>query len=211
MQGIDITGQRFGRLVAIKLIPKEERTWSNKERAWLCKCDCGKEVVVRQRNLLGKRITKSCGCLRKVDAFLATSGLKGLDENYLLSFDDFDKFLFIHKSIRRFLRVTEISIEQYKNYIDTFYNDKQFNYIYNFWKTKERENTFYDMAKPSIDHKIPISRGGNSDIQNLQFLTVFENLCKRDMTEQEWLLFKNKANTKSDYFIENILKEGDAK
>ena len=30
------------------------------------------------------------------------------------------------------------------------------------------------------------------------------------MTEQEWLLFKNKTNTKSEYFIENILKEGDA-
>lgn len=210
MQGIDITGQRFGRLVAIKLIPKKERTWSNKERAWLCKCDCGKETIVRQRNLLGKRVTKSCGCLRKVDAFLATSGLKDLDEEYLLSFDDFDKFLFIHKSIRRIIRITEISLEQYKNYIDTFYNDKQFNFIYNFWKTKERENTFYDMAKPSIDHKIPISRGGNNDIQNLQFLTIFENLCKRDMTEQEWLLFKNKTNTKSEYFIENILKEGDA-
>lgn len=210
MQGIDITGQRFGRLVAIKLIPKEERTWSNKERAWLCKCDCGKEIIVRQRNLLGKRVTKSCGCLRKVDAFLATSGLKDLDEKYLLSFDDFDKFLFIHKLIRRIIRVTEISIEQYKNYIDVFYNDKQFNFIYNFWKTKERENTFYDMAKPSIDHKIPISRGGSNNIQNLQFLTVFENLCKRDMTEQEWLLFKNKTNTKSEYFVENILKEGDA-
>ena len=39
--GIDITGQRFGRLVALKLIPREERTWANKERAWLCKCDCG--------------------------------------------------------------------------------------------------------------------------------------------------------------------------
>ena len=66
------------------------------------------------------------------------------------------------------------------------------------------------MAKPSIDHKTPVSRGGNNDIQNLQFLTVFENLCKRDMTEQEWLLFKNKTSTKSEYFIENILKEGDA-
>lgn len=210
MQGIDITGQRFGRLVVIKLIPKEERTWSNKERAWLCKCDCGKETIVRQRSLLGKRVTKSCGCLRKVDAFLATSGLKDLDEEYLLSFDDFDKFLFIHKSIRRIIRITEISLDQYKNYINVFYNDKQFNFIYNFWKTKERENTFYDMAKPSIDHKTPVSRGGNNDIQNLQFLTVFENLCKRDMTEQEWLLFKNKTSTKSEYFIENILKEGDA-
>lgn len=46
-QGVDITGQRFGRLTAIKLIPREERTWSNKERAWLCKCDCGNECIVR--------------------------------------------------------------------------------------------------------------------------------------------------------------------
>lgn len=210
MQGIDITGQRFGRLVAIKLIPKEERTWSNKERAWLCKCDCRNEVIVRQRNLLGKRITKSCGCLRKIDAFLATVGIKGLDEKYLLSFDNFEKFLFIHKSIRRILKITEISLEKYKKYINTFYNDKQFNSVYIFWKTKEREKTFYDMAKPSIDHKIPTSRGGNNNIENLQFLTVFENLCKRDMTEQEWLLFKDKTKTKSEYFIENILKEGDA-
>ena len=29
MAGIDITGQRFGRLVALDLIPKEERTWNN--------------------------------------------------------------------------------------------------------------------------------------------------------------------------------------
>lgn len=69
MTGIDITGQRFGRLTAIKLIPKEERTWSNKERAWLCKCDCGNEVIVRQRSLRSARMTKSCGCLRKIGAF----------------------------------------------------------------------------------------------------------------------------------------------
>ena len=56
-----LVGQRFGKLVAIKLIPKEERTWSNKERAWLCKCDCGNEVVVRANNLTSGN-TQSCGC-----------------------------------------------------------------------------------------------------------------------------------------------------
>ena len=94
MAGIDITGQRFGRLVALELIPKEERTWSNEERAWRCRCDCGNEVIVRQRSLRGARVTKSCGCLRKIDAFLATTTVKGLTEEYLLDFNDFDKFLF---------------------------------------------------------------------------------------------------------------------
>ena len=100
MTGIDITGQRFGRLVAMKLIPKEERTWSNKERAWLCKCDCGNEVIVRQRNLRGARMTQSCGCVRKIEAFIATNCIRGIEREYLESFDDFDKYLFIHKAIR---------------------------------------------------------------------------------------------------------------
>ena len=31
---------------------------------WRCKCDCGKETVVRQTNLQSGK-TKSCGCLQK--------------------------------------------------------------------------------------------------------------------------------------------------
>ena len=46
MQGIDIAGRRFGRLIAIKLILKEERIRSNKKKIWLCKCDCGKETLL---------------------------------------------------------------------------------------------------------------------------------------------------------------------
>lgn len=57
---IDITGQRFGRLVAIKRV---ENSASGQTR-WLCKCDCGNEVVV-QRYALSSGNTKSCGCYRK--------------------------------------------------------------------------------------------------------------------------------------------------
>ena len=206
MTGIDITGQRFGRLVAVELIPKEERTWSNKERAWRCKCDCGNEVIVRQRSLRGARMTQSCGCVRKIEAFLATNGVKGLDREYLETFGDFDKFLFLHKAIRSTIGIELMSLEEYKDYINYFYNDFQFNAVYNFWKKQERVNTFYDWAKPSLDHIIPWSRGGRHNKENLHFLTVFENLAKRDMTMEEWTEFKQTTTTMSDYFIEQILE-----
>lgn len=209
MTGIDITGQRFGRLTAIKLIPKEERTWSNKERAWLCKCDCGNEIIVRQRSLRSARMTKSCGCLRKIDAFLATTTVKDLTEEYLLKFNDFDKFLFIHRSITHTINLINIDISNYKEYIEYFYYQNQFNKLYSFWKKQERLNVFYDWAKPSIDHIIPKAKSGTNELNNLQFLTTFENLSKRDMTMEEWNNFKKITNTHSNYFIEEVMSNED--
>ena len=70
-----------------------------------------------------------------------------------------------------------------------------------FYKNK----TFYDWAKPSLDHIIPISKGGEEKLENYQFLTVYENFSKRDMTMEEWNDFKIKTNTTSDYFIDKIM------
>ena len=53
----DITGQRFGRLTAIKPVEIKK----GKSTEWLCKCDCGKEVTVEIR-LLRSDNTRSCGC-----------------------------------------------------------------------------------------------------------------------------------------------------
>jgi len=55
----DITGERFGRLIAIR--PTEKR--ESRSIIWECRCDCGNTAFVSQRNLKGKS-TSSCGCLR---------------------------------------------------------------------------------------------------------------------------------------------------
>lgn len=154
-------------------------------------------------------MTKSCGCLRKVDAFLATTTIKELTEEYLLSFKDFDKFLFIHRAIVHTINLINIDITNYKNYIEYFYFQEQFNKLYSFWKKQERLNVFYDWAKPSIDHIIPKAKGGTNEIDNLQFLTTFENLAKRDMTMKEWTTFKEKTNTHSSYFVEEVMSNED--
>lgn len=58
MKPIDITNQKFGKLVAIK------RTNNlNNKTAWECKCECGNTTIVSTSNLTRNKI-KSCGCLK---------------------------------------------------------------------------------------------------------------------------------------------------
>lgn len=56
MAKLDITGRRFGRLVALRIEPIP-----SKYTHWRCKCDCGNESVVAIGNLR-KSHTQSCGC-----------------------------------------------------------------------------------------------------------------------------------------------------
>lgn len=57
---IDLTGKRFGRLVAIELSEKGNNT---KSRKWKCVCDCGSEITCFSLNLL-RGHTTSCGCIQ---------------------------------------------------------------------------------------------------------------------------------------------------
>lgn len=58
----DITGQRFGRLVAISLHNRAQRN-PKQQTHWLCRCDCGNEVAVSAGHLATGH-TRSCGCLK---------------------------------------------------------------------------------------------------------------------------------------------------
>ena len=55
---IDITGQRFGKLVALYPVYSGDR---NKHTKWHCKCDCENEIDVDLGNLR-QGFSKSCGC-----------------------------------------------------------------------------------------------------------------------------------------------------
>lgn len=58
----NMTGQRFGKLRVIKYVGNYISPKKSKSAKWLCKCDCGKEIIVIGKNLR-KGATKSCGCL----------------------------------------------------------------------------------------------------------------------------------------------------
>ena len=55
----DITGQKYGKLTAIKL----DLTTSN-GGFWLCQCECGNTCVASEDNLKAGKMT-SCGCVRE--------------------------------------------------------------------------------------------------------------------------------------------------
>lgn len=58
MAKLDISGRRYGRLVAIRFIEvRDGNAW------WECQCDCGNTFVGRVSYLQGGE-NKSCGCLR---------------------------------------------------------------------------------------------------------------------------------------------------
>ena len=99
---VDLTGQRFGRLVVINLLTSK----GAKRHKWLCKCDCGNECAVLGNSLAGGH-TKSCGCLRKeVTSQLSKSkarkitysfyedyiiGDDGCGHQFMIDNDDFDR------------------------------------------------------------------------------------------------------------------------
>lgn len=57
---LDLTGQRFGRLVALALAPKRG---NRRDRVWSCLCECGQHCAVAVPELRSGE-AKSCGCLR---------------------------------------------------------------------------------------------------------------------------------------------------
>lgn len=70
----DISGKRYGKLVAIKSLDKS----NNGDYNWLCSCDCGKDHITTIGRLQSNH-TKSCGCSYKETIKLSEKyhGMKG--------------------------------------------------------------------------------------------------------------------------------------
>lgn len=65
---IDLSGKRFGKLVAIEIVGD-----TSQHTNWLCKCDCGNTRVIRSDSLRNGRLP-SCGCAK--GTFHKTHGMK---------------------------------------------------------------------------------------------------------------------------------------
>lgn len=72
MQRKDLSGQRFGKLIALEPAPTQigERT------KWICRCDCGNIKVVRTGDLLSGN-TQTCGCSKAEAAKKAAEKNRG--------------------------------------------------------------------------------------------------------------------------------------
>lgn len=71
----DLTGKRFGRLVAVEGIKKDNGFY------WKCKCDCGNYTEVLPQHLK-RNLIRSCGCLR-VEVSSQTNKRHGMKETRL--------------------------------------------------------------------------------------------------------------------------------
>lgn len=63
---IDLTGQRFTRLLVLEEADAEHQVYYNGKHkvTWKCQCDCGKEYEIYAQNLT-QGCTTSCGCVRE--------------------------------------------------------------------------------------------------------------------------------------------------
>lgn len=73
-KAVDMTGIRYGRLVAIEEV--KERAHGHKQ--WKFKCDCGK-VTIKRGIEVRNGVTTSCGCYRKEDLSRRSKGIAPKD------------------------------------------------------------------------------------------------------------------------------------
>ena len=67
----DLSGKRFGKLTVLRFYGKKD----GKHSQWLCRCDCGREIVVDRNNLKKQTSCKPCAIERQKQQYLSDSAL----------------------------------------------------------------------------------------------------------------------------------------
>jgi len=60
-KNVDITGKRFGKLVAVKRVDDHVTSGGKIVQKWLFKCDCGEYKIIRKMKVMNESQT-GCGC-----------------------------------------------------------------------------------------------------------------------------------------------------
>lgn len=126
----DLSGQRFGKLVAIKL--DEEKSGKGKGSFWVCQCDCGNIKTVAYYPLVSGA-TQSCGCLgnslgeEKILNLLIDNNINFKQEVKFedLKDEDFLRFDFaIYNDKQELIKLIEYNGRQHTDKTSCWYSDK---------------------------------------------------------------------------------------
>jgi len=100
---------------------------------------------------------------------------------WLEGFGDIEKLKYLNKSISRKRDYEGFTTDVYKAFIEKFYVDAKFNYLFGEWLL-----TGDKWIKPSLDHIIAKAKNGGLLLDNLQFISWLENRAKIDIGQNEW-------------------------
>lgn len=196
------TLRRIGKIVGIdhhrvkRILKKYGAGISNKDRAITSRKGYKKKPFTEEHRknigLVGKgRIPANKGKkMPKVSLYknMQTHLKRDVSLDFLLQFDDIDKLKCITSIINRDRVSKHFSDEQYKEFLFHFYNDETFNKTYNNWIIENKQQ----YAKPSLDHVVPLSKGGSWKIENLQIIPWCVNRAKFDFLPSEWNYIRKK-------------------
>jgi len=186
----NLIGQRFDRLIVIRF----SHIGKHRNSYWLCKCDCGKELVVSGNNLKSGT-AKSCGCLQKEVA--REMGKNKIGENNPMYGKGDERVGKNNPNYKHGFSETKAYKTQYSAKYKAAREDRtpldadleKIAYIY---QVCEQMNQISE-EKYEVDHIKPISKGGLHHQDNLQILEKILNRQKNakwPLTEIEKIKYK---------------------
>lgn len=154
---IDITGQRFGKLVAVRKTGES----TQKGVLWLCKCDCGNEsVAIGTRLRIGEVI--SCGCAVRDPVVYYSEKVRQKQA--------------AHKHTRRARARSSGGV----------FTPSQIDSLFSLQRGRCANCGTPIKDGYHRDHKIPLVAGGSNDISNIELLCPVCNLRKSTKDPIEW-------------------------
>lgn len=157
---IDITGQRFGKLVALSPIYSGNK---EKHTKWKCQCDCGNIVEIDLGNLRSGK-TQSCGCTisKQEENIIKLLTNNNINFSYQYRFSDF-----LTKKFDFFID---------NNYIIEYDGKQHFSYSGSGWDTEQNYDITHknDLLKNKycFEHNIPLIRIPYNTIYDLNDLKL---------------------------------------
>ena len=143
---LDLTGKRFGKLIALYPIKPENYFQHTK---WHCQCDCGNTVDVDLGNLQ-QGFTKSCGCVNSKQ------------EEQIIKILTINHIPFVYQYRFNDLKMKSFDFFVNNEYIIEYDGEQHFNYNGYGWNTKDNfeKTRKSDLEKNQycFKHNIPIIR-----------------------------------------------------